>query len=89
MTGRAQPNARRDEDMIGIETRHREGCPVLGLAGAQCRCTPAFRASVYDRRSKRQHRKSFDDLRLRVTGATRCGWTFAEAAWSASLGRRR
>jgi integrase len=46
----------------GIQVRHRNGCPALTDRDAACRCKPAFRAWVYDRRSGRKVRKTFDSL---------------------------
>jgi hypothetical protein len=43
----------------GITTRHRNSCPAAEDAGAGCRCSPTYRAQVYDMRTGRKLRKSF------------------------------
>jgi integrase len=52
---------------VGIEVRHREGCPRLERDLARCRCEPAYRASVWiaDRREPgkgRRAKRTFSDL---------------------------
>jgi hypothetical protein len=43
----------------GITARHRNSCPAAEDAGAGCRCSPTYRAQVYDMRTGRKLRKSF------------------------------
>jgi hypothetical protein len=43
----------------GITTRHRNSCPAARDGGAGCRCSPTYRAQVYDMRTGRELRKSF------------------------------
>jgi hypothetical protein len=43
----------------GITTRHRNSCPASEDPGAGCRCSPTYRAQVYDARTGRKLRKSF------------------------------
>jgi integrase len=44
-------------DRSGIEIRHQSSC--ASLVGNRCDCDPTFRASVYDRRTKRTIKRSF------------------------------
>src|SRR4051812_32735132 len=41
----------------GIEARHARSC--ISRDGGRCSCSPTFQAQVYDKRAKKQIRKTF------------------------------
>jgi integrase len=46
----------------GIVIRHSRTCATQANKEARCNCDPSYRAEVYDRRSKKKLRKTFDNL---------------------------
>jgi integrase len=46
--------------VVGISPRHQRGCPASGWQ--VCRCSPSYRAEVYDKRAKRKIRQTFPTL---------------------------
>lgn len=47
---------------IGIDVRHRHGCPAVGVPGARCRCRPSYQAHVWSARDQKRIRKTFATL---------------------------
>jgi integrase len=46
----------------GIQTRHARNCPAAADREARCRCTPTYRAEVYDARERQKIRRSFPTI---------------------------
>jgi integrase len=46
----------------GVQVRHRRGCPAGVDRDATCKCTPSYRAEVYDQRTGRKIRKTFPTI---------------------------
>lgn len=69
----------------GISVRHGRGCPAATDHEAKCRCTPAYRAWVWDRRASRKLRRTFPTItaarawRADALGAVRRGQLRAAA----------
>jgi integrase len=60
------PDPRDQEDGMskrneGIEVRHERRCPA-GEDGRRCGCSPSYRASVYDARTRRRLKRTFPTL---------------------------